>query len=143
LLGGTVDAQPDAADALSTLRSRGHLPVYLTSRGRIFTQKTRDWLEKEGFPRGALRLAPSLVTLPGSSTVDYKAGAMADLPLPILAGIGNRATDQEAYSRVGVDGADIYLKLPEYAEEVQPLVDSGAAVGFADYSELIPIFASY
>ena len=139
--GATVSAQASAAVAINTLHRRGYPIVYLTARGRTFTGDTRTWLANNGFTRGALRLAPTLVTLPGAATVDYKAGAMSSLPLPVTIGVGNRSTDIDAYSRVGVDGGRIFIKLPEFDSEVQSQLDAGAAVGFDSYAEINPVFS--
>lgn len=140
---GNVAAQPNAPAALATLRDHGYAIVYITARGRYFTPETRAWLSAKGFPAGALRLAPSLVTLPGQPTVDYKAGAMRALALPVTVGIGNRSTDVQAYQAVGVAGARTFVKLPEYSSELQGALSSGAAVGFTDYGALVPVFAGF
>jgi LNS2 (Lipin/Ned1/Smp2) len=143
--GADVAAQDGAPDALAALRQRSYLPVYLTARGRYFTEATRTWLGDHGFPRGPLRLASSVVTLPGSTTVDYKAGTMTDLEaagLTVAVGIGNRASDAEAYGRVGVAGNHVFLKLPEFASEDAAVIASGGAVGFDSYVALKPILAA-
>jgi len=141
--GRTVAANDRAPQALGKIAARGYAFVYLTSRGRVFTPQTRAWLEANGFPRGVLRLAPSLVTLPGDATVAYKAGSMAALEaarLEVAIGIGNRASDGAAYRQTGVEARSIFLELPEFRDEVEPLVDGGAAVGFERYAELEALF---
>jgi len=139
--GATVAAQPSAPAAINTLHRRGYPIVYTTARGRYFTGDTRKWLAANGFPRGALRLAPSIVTLPGSATVDYKVGAMTGLPLPVTIGIGNRTTDIQAYGRVGVPADRTFIKLPEFDSEVQAQLDAGDAVGFDTYTEINAVFS--
>lgn len=142
--GAAVDAWPGAPDALATLQTRRYIPVYLTARGRTFTQATRDWLAAHKFPLGPVHLADAIVTLPGSGTVDYKAGAMAEWiagGLVVGVGVGNRASDGEAYARAKVPATQTYLELPEFATEVQPLVDAHQAVGFSDYTALAPTLA--
>jgi hypothetical protein len=141
--GRTVAAHARAPEALRKMAARGYAVVYLTSRGRVFTPETRAWLEANGFPRGALRLAPSFITLPGDATAAYKAsslGALEAARLDVALGIGNRASDESAYRQAGVAPRSIFLKLPEFADEVQPLVDAGAAVGFPHYAELESLF---
>jgi phosphatidate phosphatase PAH1 len=141
--GATVAPQPGAAAALRTLASRGYPIVYITSRGRYFAQDTRAWLEANGFPRGPMRLADSIVTLPGAATVDYKVGAMTGLGLPVSVGVGNRETDIQAYARVGVAPDRIFVRLPEFASEVQADLDRHAAVGVRSYDDANAVFATY
>jgi hypothetical protein len=141
--GATVDPQPGAPDALTALNTTGGLSVvYLTARGRRFTQDTRDWLDQNGFPRGPLRLAPSVVTLPGSATVSYKTGQLTGLGMPIAVGIGNRASDIQAYTNASVAAEQIFIKLPEYQSELQSHLDAGEAVGFQNYSDEIDTFSA-
>ncbi len=143
--GADVGANEGAAEALGALRDRRYYPVYMTARGRRFTEDTREWLAAQGFPRGPLRLAPSLVTLPGSATVAYKAGTLEDIAAEGLVpaiGIGNRASDAEAYAQAGLASDRIFIEATEYASEDQPLIDGGECVGFESYVDLLPAFES-
>jgi hypothetical protein len=140
LLGREPDARGGAASAFAATAARGYQPIYVTARGNQYTRETRDWLAHLGFPRGPVRLSPSFVTLPGGDTVDYKTAtiaALVDAGLEIAAGIGNRASDVAAYGNAGVAAARIFIELPDYASEVQPLLDAGAAIGFASYPALL------
>lgn len=139
----TVAPQPGAAAALSTLAARGFPIVYVTARGRYFTPDTRSWLAANGFPRGPMRLADSIVTLPGSPTVDYKVQTMNGLGLPVSVGLGNRETDIQAYNAVGVDVHRSFIKMPEFVSEVQPHLDNGTAVGVDTYDQLNAVFAGF
>jgi LNS2-like protein (lipin/Ned1/Smp2) len=143
--GAEVAPQEGAPAALATLRALGYLPVYVTARGRTFTEDTRSWLDGHGFPRGPLRLAPTLITLPGGDTSAYKGSTLAalgDSGLVVAIGIGNRATDSVAYRSVGVPGNRIFLKQPEFTDENAPVIASGNAVGFASYVDQQPLFAA-
>jgi phosphatidate phosphatase PAH1 len=140
-----VQPNEGAPAALTTLRGRNYLPVYLTARGRIFTEDTRRWLDDHGFPRGPLRLAPTIVTLPGAATTAYKSDTLAELEssgLVVAIGIGNRATDSDAYRSVNVPGDRIFLKQPEFAAEDAPVIARGDAVGFTSYVDERAVFAA-
>lgn len=80
----------------------------------------------------ALRLAPSLL-LPGDNTKNYKADTLEALVLPLGIGVRNRATDIEAYSTAGLAPAEIFVKLPEFSDEVAPYLAAGDAIGFEQY----------
>lgn len=139
LLGLEPDAQPGAAAAYASVAPRGYQLVYVSARGNEFTTDTRTWLADKGFPRGPLRLSPSFVTLSGGDTVAVKASAMAGLTAAgyaLAAGIGNRATDIEAYGQAGVAAERTFVLLPEFASEDQPLIDAGKAIGFTSFAEL-------
>lgn len=139
LLGTEPGARGGAAAAFAGVAARGIQPVYVTARGNQYTTATRDWLAHRGFPRGPVRLAESFVTLPGDDTVAYKTRAitaLADSGVELAAGIGNRASDVAAYANAGIAAERIFVELPDYASELAPLLDSGAAIGFESYAEL-------
>jgi len=140
-----VAANDGAPRALETLRKRGYWIVYLTSRGQFFTEATRRWLRDKGFPNGPLRLAEDFVTLPGHETVEYKSGAMKSIVQShfiIGVGIGNRRSDKEAYSAVGVPTTAIYIfrKERRFFKEVDPLRAQKKAVVFESYTSEQAIF---
>src|SRR5262245_6827507 len=119
------DARAGAAQAFAGATMRGKQLIYVTARGNQYTGATRDWLEHKGFPRGPVRLSSSFITLPGGDTVDYKTQTIAALVaagFDVSAGVGNRASDVTAYTNTGVSADRIFIELPEYASEVQPLL---------------------
>jgi len=140
VLGGVPGVRAGAARALGAAAAAGRQVVYVTARGNQYTGCTRDWLDANGFPRGPVRLSPSFLTLPGGDTIDYKVRTLAALSgvgFALSAGVGNRASDVTAYATAGVDAARIFVELPEFGDELQPLVDAGHAVGFSSYDELL------
>ncbi|HET7501447.1 MAG TPA: hypothetical protein VFK02_10605 [Kofleriaceae bacterium] len=139
-LGLEPEARAGAAHAFDAVTAKRYQLVYVTARGNQYTADTRTWLADRQFPRGPLRLSPSFVTLPGGDTVDYKTrtiAALAAAGFEVAAGIGNRSSDVSAYGGVGVPADRIFIELPEFADEVQPLIDAHQAVGFASYDELL------
>jgi hypothetical protein len=142
--GADVQANPGAPEALSALVHKGYPIVYVTAMARTFTNDRRAWLADKGFPLGALRLAEH-VLLPGSATVDYKTAtfrAVAAAGLVPAIGIGNRASDASAYHNVGVRGDRIFLKLGEFTDEDQPVIDAGGAVGVSSYADDLAKFTA-
>lgn len=114
---------PGAAAAWRHVAATGRIPVYVTARPRMFTDDTRNWLAAHDMPRGALRLTS------GSDKTD----TLEALPLPLGIGVGNRATDIEAYLTAGIAPAGIFIKLPEFSAEVAPYLQAGDAIGFESY----------
>ena len=138
VVGGAVAVQPDAAATLRSLAARGYTVVYVSARGDRFTEDTRDWLEANGFPRGPLRLPGAIVTLPGEDTIELKTAALASLAaFEVEAGFGNRASDVSAYLAAGLPPERIFIKLPEFADELAAPLAAGSATGFATYGELL------
>ncbi|HTJ43853.1 MAG TPA: hypothetical protein VL463_17220, partial [Kofleriaceae bacterium] len=133
VLGEDIDNQPGAPEALA---ASGMQVVYVTGRGDQFTNVTRDWLTRHGFPRGPLRLAPTTSLGSGEKTIAYKADALAALHVPVAFAIGNRATDIAAYSRAGVAPDRIYIHLPEFAAEVDEPIGQHHCVGFTEYGKI-------
>jgi hypothetical protein len=138
LFGDDIAPQPNAPRALAAARRP---VIYLTSRGDQYTEVTRRWLEVHGFPRGPLRLARAAITQPGPKTVAFKTEVLRALHIPLVAGIGNRASDITAYANVGLAPRQILINLPEFAGEVQPELAAGRATAFDDYRELPALLA--
>jgi hypothetical protein len=139
VLGSEPDERAGSPRAYAAASARGYQMVYMTARGSQYTAETRAWLASKQFPRGPLRLSPSFITLPGGDTVDYKARtatALSAAGLALAAGVGNRASDITAYASAGIAADRIFIELPEYADEVEPLLATGAAIGFETYDEL-------
>lgn len=135
--GANVSPHPGAAEALRKAAADGYQIVYLTARGDRFTDETRHWLGTHGFPRGPIRLAPSLIVKPGASTIAYKQRVLKDLGgFQLAAGVGNRKSDVAAYTAVGIPPERIFVKLPEYGGELGGSLKAGAAVGFGVYSPI-------
>jgi phosphatidate phosphatase PAH1 len=134
-LGRSVSPQPGAAEALRLAEASGYQIVYMTARSERFTDATRAWLAANGFPRGPLRLAPSLITKPGAPTVAYKERALKSLTGFDVRALGNRKSDVSAYAAAGVPADHIFIKLPEFRGELATPLSSGAAIGFGHYSD--------
>lgn len=89
---------PDAAATLNELAGRFGL-VYLTARPGFLLEKTKRWLETNGFPRAAVITTPSLAQ--SIAVQGFKAQRIAHLRSTlgtVAIGIGNAATDSEAYA---------------------------------------------
>ncbi|HLL24801.1 MAG TPA: hypothetical protein VK427_21860 [Kofleriaceae bacterium] len=133
LFGKDIAHQPDAPEVYA---QSGKTIVYVTARGDQLTDVTRAWLAAHGFPRGPLRLASSMVTLPGRRTVALKTRTLAQLRVPIAAGIGNRASDITAYRNIGLAAERIFINLPEFTTELSVKLAAGEATAFDDYADL-------
>jgi hypothetical protein len=139
VLGLEPGARAGAPQALAAAAARGYQPIYVTARGQQYTEETRAWLAHKGFPRGPLRLSPSFVTLPGGDTVDYKTETLQALEaagLDLAAGVGNRASDIEAYGNAGVVPDRTYIQTSDFESEVAPEIAAGRALGFTAYDDL-------
>jgi len=110
--------------------------VYVTARGDQLTEMTRRWLATHGFPKGPIRLAKAMVTLPGQRTVAFKSSVLDSIRVPIAAGIGNRASDIAAYRNAGLSPDRIFINLPEFTEELQDQLAAGQATPFDHYEDL-------
>jgi phosphatidate phosphatase PAH1 len=128
-----IKTRPNAPKALAQVP---YPIVYATARGDVLVGLTRSWLQRHGFPRGLLRVSKGLFVKPGSSAIKYKTSTLSALTVPIAAGIGNRKSDVNAYTSIGLAGSQIFIHLPEYEKEVRKDIDAGKCVGFADYLQL-------
>jgi len=137
--GADADVRAGASAALDVAKTRGYQMVYVTARGQQYTEASRGWFERKSFPRGPLRLSPSFLTLPGGDTVDFKTAALrglTDAGFVLAAGIGNRASDIQAYAAAGLAPDRTFIESTEFASEVQPEIAAGKAIGFSSYDDL-------
>jgi len=134
--GADVAIHEGAPAAFRTIAAHGYQPVYMTARPRLWTAPTRAWLGAKGMPRRPLRLSPS--NGPGAdATAAYKAEALEALDgFELALGNGNRASDIAAYTAAGIPADRIFVKLPEYTDELAAPLAAGEAIGFQHYDEL-------
>ncbi|MDQ3365350.1 MAG: hypothetical protein M3680_07980 [Myxococcota bacterium] len=133
LLRRDIRHQPGAPQAYA---QSGRTVVYVTARGDQFTEVTRRWLRDHGFPPGPLRLARAPITIPGGNTVAFKTQVLQDLAVPVVGGVGNRASDVVAYRNAGLAPDQIFINLPEFTSELRAELDAGNATSFDHYDEL-------
>ena len=133
LFGIDIGHQPGAPEAFA---QSGKTVVYVSARGDQLTEITRQWLTAHGFPKGPMRLAKSLATLPGKRTVALKSWTLDSLRVPIAAGIGNRASDIVAYKNAGLTPDRIFINLPEFTKELRAHLAAGEATPFDHYADL-------
>jgi phosphatidate phosphatase PAH1 len=107
ILTGTIpNANPDAAQALTILASKGYRPLYLTARPEWLVKTSQDWIVLKGFPPGILHttLVGGGATGPAAST--FKTDELALLSqqkmLKPTYVIGNTNTDADAYNNAGI-----------------------------------------
>lgn len=118
-----------AVDVVTRWHQAGYQIVYLTGRPDFLRTPTDEWLGKNGFPKGVLRLADSLKQfLPTSDGVaSYKAAVLDELRtagFSIAAAYGNARTDIEAYGNAGVPKDRTYIIGPLGGDEgTRPVVD--------------------
>ena len=107
ILTGTIpNANPDAAQALTILASKGYRPMYLTARPEWLVKTSQDWIVLKGFPPGILH-----TTLVGGGATGPAATTFKTDELALLAQqkmltptyvIGNTNTDADAYNNAGI-----------------------------------------
>jgi hypothetical protein len=138
VVGTGVGMQPGAADAFARAAAAGITPIFVTSRGDLYTQSTRSWLDAHGFPRAPMHLSVPAITLPGKASIDFKRAVIAPFieRFDIAAAIGNRASDVTAYTEAGIAPDRIWIKLPEFADELTAMFARHEATGFYEYSSL-------
>jgi hypothetical protein len=134
----SVGMQPGAADAFARAAAEGITPIFVTSRGDLYTQSTRSWLDAHGFPRAPMHLSVPAITLPGKASIDFKRAVIAPFVerFDIAAAIGNRASDVTAYTEAGIASDRIWIKLPEFADELTAMFQNHEATGFYAYDSL-------
>ena len=102
ILTGTVpNANPDAAQALNILASKGYRPMYLTARPEWLVKTSQDWIVTKGFPPGILHTTLVGGGATGPAAAMFKTEELAMLAQKMLKpayAIGNTNTDADAYN---------------------------------------------
>jgi hypothetical protein len=136
LEGELPDTHPGAPEALRALAAKGYRPMYLTARPEWLVQRTRDFLDKHGFPPGIVHTSTTLLGAGfGASAATFKSGELAMLAKKGLVpafGFGNKPSDSDAYGGANIQPPDhrVFYQI------------SGAFEGrrIESYTELLPGF---
>jgi hypothetical protein len=106
LEGDLPAAHPGAAEALRALAERGYVPFYLTARPEFLVERTREFLDQNGFPPGLVHTTTDGIGAIGDAAAEFKT---ADLDQAVVGrgyapayAFGNTETDAEAYDATGV-----------------------------------------
>ena len=91
-----------AVEVLSRL-ARDHEIAYVTARPRVLFESTREWLVRNGFPRGPLIVSGGMREAMRAAEYKSRVIARARQSFPdVLIGIGDKASDAAAYSGNGM-----------------------------------------
>ncbi|MFA6134847.1 MAG: hypothetical protein WC869_12595 [Phycisphaerae bacterium] len=126
--GGAWDAMKDypppampGAREVTRRITKDYVIVYLTYRPDVLTDKSRRWLDCQGFPSGPL-VASTMHALLENDSEEFKSQALANIrkDFPNLRiGIGDRASDAQAY----VDSGMVAYLIPHYKEDPAKMRD--------------------
>lgn len=136
LTGDLPDTHPGAPEALRALAQKGYRPMYVTARPEWLVQRTRDFLDKHGFPPGIVHTSTSITGAGfGASAAGFKEGELAMLAEKGLVpsfGFGNMPSDSQAYAPIQPEEHRIFYQITgEYSGR---RIDS--------YNELLPGFSA-
>ena len=106
ILTGTVpNANPDAAQVLHVLASKGYRPMYLTARPEWLVKTSQDWIVAKGFPPGILHTTLVGGGATGPAATTFKTDELAMMAQKMLKPayvIGNTNTDADAYNNAAI-----------------------------------------
>jgi phosphatidate phosphatase APP1 len=135
LLGVQPATHAGAPEALRALAAKGYRAMYLTARPEPLVGRTREFLERHGFPPGIVHTSTSLIGAPGQGgAAAFKSREIAMLAerqlVPVYA-FGNKTTDSEAYATINPKSNAFFYQI------------EGAFEGrrIESYTELLPGFA--
>lgn len=109
LIGNLPDANPFAAQALSTLASKGYRPMYITARPEWLDRRTREFVQVHSFPQGIIHTTTVYAGANGDAAAQYKSGEFAMLKQKGLVPsfvFGNKESDALAFDNAGVQPLD-------------------------------------
>ena len=116
LIGG-AKPMPDSLRVTKAIAKKYGI-IYLTQRPELLSRKSKQWLRKQGYPKGPLLLSELKEALAGSGKFKSSELALIKKRFPgIQIGIGDKPSDAQAY----VDnGMKAYL-LPHYKEKAKDM----------------------
>ncbi len=109
LTGSLPDANPSAPEVLWALADQGYRVFYMTARPHFLGGRTREFLAAHGFPPGLVHTTLTFTGATGGEAVAYKSGELAAIGARGLVpawGLGNTASDAQAYSIAGIEPAE-------------------------------------
>ncbi len=93
---------PGSVEALNALSRKFHV-MYVTARPNFLYDETRQWLKMHGYPQAPLVMGPNASALVDQAELKEDLLKWRREPLPnLLIGIGDKASDAEAYHAVGM-----------------------------------------
>lgn len=101
-----------AVDITKYYVARGYEIVYLTARPYWLTEKTQQWLIRNGFPRGVIHTYEGSDIVSGSGAVTYKRDYLQSIMskgVQLNYAYGNATSDIDAYLAVGLTGDRIFI----------------------------------
>jgi hypothetical protein len=116
------EAYPGGPDLLSAHEGLGHIVVYLTGRPYPLTQVTRDWLDDQRFPLGALHVVDDVIdAIPSDAEVgafkrDFLV-SLKDKGFILDLGYGNATTDIFAYLEAGIPATSVWIIGPNAGQQ--------------------------
>lgn len=113
-------ARDGAAKAVETYADAGHKVIYLSARIRLFQAGVPEWLEKNGFPAGELRLTESREER--EDHAGFKASVLDTYTADgcrFVAAYGDSTSDFEAYATAGISPERIFALKREGEESCQ------------------------
>ncbi len=125
---------PHAQEAMNAL-AKDYGIIYLTGRPRFLLGKTREWLERKGFPPGPVITSPGLSEMLDflSLKIDLIRTTKKYVP-GLLIGLGDKRSDAEAYGRTGL--LPLILRFPDKLRA--PIRDKG--IVFNDWPAVTRFF---
>lgn len=105
LTGSLPDMNPGASAALTLLAEKGYRPFYLTARPEWLGQRTRDFLDANGFPPGIVHTTLTFEGALGNAAETYKTDELSALQAKSLVPtwvFGNTSSDAAAYENTGI-----------------------------------------
>ncbi len=136
--GPSPAVNPGAPEALAALAERGYRILYLTARPDWLTTRTHEWVRERGLPPGLVHTTLGGTGALGGAAAAFKSEELSELAArlgePPYVGIGNKASDAEAYGNVGIDPDRRFL---------YRLDEAFTGVDVEDYLALVPVFEAY
>ena len=101
-------ARDDAATAAQLFADNGYLVIYLSARRRSLQSGIPGWLKRKGFPEGSIQVRNKSDS---KNHTTFKKGVLREFQgngWNLFAAYGDKSTDFEAYSAVGIDKSRIF-----------------------------------
>ena len=124
LMGG-AKPMPDSQRVTKALAKKYGI-IYLTQRPELLSRKSKQWLSKQGYPKGPLMLSELKEALAGSGKFKSSQLALIRKRFPgIQIGIGDKPSDAQAY----VDNGMTAYLLPHYKEKAKDMRKMSKSIG--------------
>ena len=130
----TWKVRDDAVRAVQFFAGQGYKIIYLSARSKLFQKPIPNWLTKNGFPEGSIKVPETAED--GKNYVRFKTRMLREFQQngwQIKYAFGDSTTDFDAYAAVGIPEENVFALQRKGASSCEKGLWQKCLTGWAEY----------